>query len=124
MRRRAEIQFHLPVLFRLFDPFLSQNFFDAGFDVLGASSHVLGGAVAEEAFGKLVAAICLAAFFHLGQPTDMSCGRAELGDLILLVLIGLGLFLAFGQFLFEIIGVIARIGFAFDAWLDPVPEWM
>ena len=40
----------------------------------------------------------------------MSRGGAQLRDLILLVLIRLGLFLAFGQFLFEIITIVAGIG--------------
>ena len=122
MDRRAEIQFHLPVLFWLFDPFFGEKLFNARFDMLCASCHVLGGAVAKEAFGELVAAIRFAAFFHLRQPTDMSCGGMELGDLILLILIGLSLFLAFGQFLFEIISVIACIGFEFDGWMDQVQE--
>ena len=79
--------------------------------MFGAPGHVFGGAVAEEAFGKFVAAIGFAAFFHLRQPTDVSRGRAQLRDLILLILIGLGLLLALGEFLFKIIGVVARIGF-------------
>src|SRR6266508_1962402 len=49
----------------------------------------------------------------------MSRGGAELGDLTLLVLISLGLFLALGQFLFEIIRVVASVGFdAMSRWIQ------
>ena len=111
MGRSAKIQLHLPVLFRSFDPLFGHELFDARFDVFGAPGHVLGGAVSEEAFGKFIPAIRFAAFLHFRQPADVHSRRAELGDLVLLVLPGLSLLLAFHQFLFEIIGVVAWVGF-------------
>src|SRR5215212_11916466 len=108
MSRCAKIQFHLPVSFWFFNAIFCENFFNARFDMFCASCHVFCGAVAKETFGELIAAVSFAAFFHLRQPTDMSRGCMELGDLSLLVLIGLGLFLALAQFLFEIMCVVAR----------------
>ena len=73
---RAKVQFHLPVLPGFFEPVLAQKLFDACFDMLGASGHIFGGAVAEETLGKFIAAIRFAAFFHFREPADMSRSRA------------------------------------------------
>jgi hypothetical protein len=107
----AEIEFEFPCTVRLFDFFFGEQVVNAGFDVLGTSCHSFGGAVAEESFGELVAAIGFAAFFHDRQTADVFCGAAQLGEFILLVLIGLCLFVEFEQFLFEVVAVIAVIGF-------------
>ena len=68
-----------------------QDLFDTLFDLFGTSCNILGGAVAEESNRETVSIgwIGFTAFFHPGQAADVRSGCPQLGQLVLLVLVGL-----------------------------------
>ena len=64
MLGRAEIQFQLPVLYRLFFAILVESFLDSFLNTQGATSCV-GGTVTEKAFGEFVVGVTFAALLKL-----------------------------------------------------------
>jgi len=89
MRGRTEIQFHLPVLNRLLFAILFKSFLNAFFNPQGAAGGVRG-AVSEEAFGKFIVGVALAAFLELRDPPEMPGGVvefAEFDDLVVVLVI-------------------------------------